>query len=97
MAQVEFSLRPEPIRRPREGVAKPWSWIDDNLTGRTTEQNLQAIQNVSTENAFATYKVRLQPARVILTVKLSPDKKCERSRGAAGNPTYQALYAHRWG
>jgi hypothetical protein len=51
------------------------SWIDDDFTGRTAEQNVQSIQDVTAQDAFLADKVHLQPAWIISSIKLSPDLK----------------------
>ncbi len=72
------------------------SRIDDNLTDRSAEQNLQAIQNVSAQDPLAPHEVCLQPARVILALEPGPDLKGERCHRTASNTTYQALHARGW-
>lgn len=61
-------------------MSQPPSRIDDYFTDRPAEQDLQTIENVASQDAFAADKVRLQPARIILPVKLDPDMKCQRGR-----------------
>jgi len=69
------------------------SRIDNNLIGWTTEEEFQLVQNVSPQDAFRADEVRLQPAWVILSVKLNPDLECQRCRGATARSTDQALNA----
>ncbi len=52
---------------------QPFLWIDYHFTGWASEENLQAVEYIPAQNAFAAGKVRLQAARVFLTVNRSPD------------------------
>src|SRR5947209_1568027 len=75
-------------------MIQPSLWIDNHFTGWTSEENLQAVENIPAQDAFAASKVRLQAAGVFLPVKLSPDQKSERCRGTTCNTTDQTLYSH---
>jgi hypothetical protein len=68
------------------------SRIDDDFTGRTAEQDIQAIQNVATEDTFTANKIRLKSARVLLSVQLGPHLKAERSCRTPSNAADQALH-----
>ena len=62
-------------------------WVDNHFTGWASEKNLEAVENIPPENAFAAGKVRLQAAGLLLPVELNPDQKAEGCRGTTRNPT----------
>lgn len=70
------------------------SWIDNHFSGRPSEKHIQAVQDVTAQDAIAPHKVRLESAWVIATVKLGPNLECQRRRGTTDNTTDQALHTH---
>src|SRR5207249_122069 len=80
------SMAPARTRQP--------SWIGDHFTRRTSEQHLQSVQYVSAEDTFATKEVRLQAARIFLSVEEDPDTKVKgwrRTARHASHPAWPAL------
>src|SRR5207244_1219297 len=64
--------------------------IDNDFTGRTAEQHLQPVQNVSAQDAFGADEVRLESAGIFLAINLDPDAKEERWRSSAGDAAHPA-------
>ncbi len=50
-------------------------WVDNNFLCRTAEKYIQAVQDISSQNAFLPEKVGLQATRIILTVHPRPNRK----------------------
>jgi hypothetical protein len=55
-------------------------WVDEHFTGGTAEEDIQAVENVTPENAFIASKVSLKAAWMILPINVHPDSEPERCR-----------------
>jgi hypothetical protein len=51
------------------------SRVDDDLSGGTTEQRLQTVQDITANNPLVTDKIGMQAAGVLLSVDKHPDAK----------------------
>jgi hypothetical protein len=60
------------------GVAHTPLRVDDDLARRTAGENLQAIDDVTPENTFASGEIGLQTTWIVLTVDPSPNQERER-------------------
>lgn len=65
--------------------------INHHFPGWTSEENFQAVENITAKNPFAADKVCLQPAWVILSIKLSPNLESERCHGTTRHTADQPL------
>ena len=65
--------------------------VENQLARWASEKRIQSIENISAQNSFMAGKVHLQPARVLLPVKLDPNPKCKRCRRSTGDTANQAL------
>lgn len=64
--------------------------IDYNFTVRATEQNIHAIQHISSKDALVSGKVCLKPAGIIAAIEVCPSSKHNRRNGTSTNTSHQA-------
>jgi hypothetical protein len=65
-------------------------WVDNNFLSRTSEKYIEAVQDISAQNAFQSEKIGLQATRIILTVHPRPNRKDNRRRRRRSYTAYQS-------
>src|SRR5216683_448460 len=63
-----------------------FSRIHDDLAAGTTEQDLQAVEHIPTQDSLLAREVCLKLARILLTIQPDPDQEANRYRHAARDP-----------
>src|SRR5205807_1626649 len=79
----------------------PWSLpavgpsrIDDDLAGRSTEQDLQAVEHIPSQDSLWTREVCLKLAGILLAIQPDPGREANGRRSGAPDPTHHAGDAH---
>jgi hypothetical protein len=65
-------------------------WVDNNFLGGTSEKYIEAVQDISAQNAFLPEKIGLQATRIILTVHPRPNRKDNRRHRRGSYTAYQS-------
>ncbi len=70
--------------------------VNDYFACGTTEENIQAIEHIPTQDSFLAAEFCLKLARIFLTIQPDPNQEAHRHRHATRDSTDQAGNAESW-